>query len=723
MKHWKKGLVALAVACTAHSLLLAARGAFGKLTVRVQTTDGKAAPGVRVTLVGYPKELETDTSGNATFDFVPPGRYLLQAIAPTGAKASTIAELTANAHLEVNLNLEAATFHEEVTVSAVFPERLGESLLAASVLADDALRLAAQANLGESVRTQPGVRSSFYSPGASRPIVRGFAGDRIRILANGQDMGDASDTSPDHGVAIDSWGLERIEILRGPLALLYASDAIGGVIAGHGPGVPQREPGVPLGGWAGMTLTTNPWQRVGTVSLEGQAGRLVWNAAGSKSQGEDYRSGFGKVANSFTQTDQANLGFSWVRPWGFWGLALDQHERRYGSPVEETVHVDLWRRRLQFLAQMHQLPGLADRLEANLIYADYHHREFEGQDVGTLVANRLASGRITLTHKPIAGFLGKLGLEVSRRTLLSQGDETYLPETQSTRGTFFLWEQRQLGEVKWDLALRWDTLQHDPKTDVPKRSFAFPSLATALSWNASEMLKAVVSVSLAGKAPNPEELYSYGPHAATGLYEVGDLRLSRERHESLEVGLVFLRDPVRVQVNAFTCRLPGYIWQNLTGETEDDFPVAQFVQEQARFWGAELTAHWDIFHREERHLELTLAADAVRASGKDGTRLPRIPPARALVELAMFSPRFRAAVQVEKTSPATRIAREETRTPGFTFVNFTLGTRFIGENFIHSIQLKGTNLADAKGLNHTSFFKEKSPFPGRSFALIYQLWF
>ncbi|MGQ9495639.1 MAG: TonB-dependent receptor [Thermoanaerobaculaceae bacterium] len=723
MEKWKKSLIALAIAVTAHSPVVAAEGASGKLTVQVQTADGKPAPGVRVTLVGYPGELETDASGKATFDPIPPGRYLIQATAPSGAKASAHAELTADAPLEVNLTLEAATFHEEVTVSAALPERLGESPLAVSVLADDALRISAQASLGETIRTQPGVRSSFYSPGASRPIVRGFGGDRIRILANGQDVGDASDTSPDHGVAMDSWGLERIEVLRGPLALLYASDAIGGVIAGQGPGVPQREPGVPLGGWVGMTLTTNPWQRVGMASLEGQEGGLLWNAAGSKSQGEDYRSGFGRVANSFTHNDQANLGFSWLRPWGFWGLALDQHERRYGSPVEETVHLDLWRRRLQFVAQMHQLQGLADRLEANLIYSEYHHTEFEEQEVATFVANRLASGRITLTHKPIAGFLGKLGLEVSRRTLLSRGEETYLPETKSTRGALFLWEQRQLGAVKWDFALRLDTVRHDPKSDAPERSFTFPSLATSLTWNASEMLKPFVSVSLAGKAPTPEELYSQGPHAATGLYEVGDWRLSRERHESLEVGLLFLRDPVRIQVNAFTSRLPDYIYQHLTGETEDDFSVAQFVQKRAHFWGAEFSAHWDLLRRGEQHLELTLGADAVRASAQDGSRLPRISPARAVAELAMFSSRFRAALQVEKTLPATRIAREETRTPGFTFVNFTLGTRLVGERLIHSLQLKGTNLTDEKALNHTSFFKEKSPLPGRSFALSYQLWF
>lgn len=716
--------VAFAIAFAANFLALAEERPLAKLTVKVQTADGKTAAGVRVTLVGHPKGLVTDASGKVTFDSLTPGRYVVMATAPNGAKASTVAELAPGAHVQPTLTLEAATFHEEVTVSAALPASLEENPLAVSVLADDALRVSAQPSLGETVRSQTGVRSSFYSPGASRPIVRGFAGDRIRILVNGQDLGDASDISPDHGVAMDTWDLERIEILRGPLALLYTSNALGGVIASQGPGVPHREPGVPVGGWVGMTVTSNPWQRVGMTSLEGQIGNLLWNAAATKSQGEDYRSGFGKVANTFNHSDQATVGFSFRHPWGFWGLALDQHERRYGSPVEENVHLDLWRRRIQLLAQADKLSGIVNQLEANLIYIDYHHSEFEGQEMGPLFKGWLASGRVTLTHKPIAGFTGKLGLEASQKTMRVQARKIPpLPETQTTRGAFFLWEQKQLGNLQWDLALRWDTVEHDPKTEAPKRTFNFPSLATSLTWKASETLKPFISLSLAGKAPALEELYFHGPHLATGLYEMGNPRLSRERDQSLEVGFLFFRDPLRVQLNAFTSRLPKHIYQHLTGETVKDLPVAQFVQEKAFFWGAELTTHWDLLRRGGKHLELILGADAVRATTKNGGRLPRIPPTRTLTELNLFSPRFQAGVQVERTWPATRVGSEETRTPGFTFVNITLGTQLIGENLIHRIQLKGSNLTDAKALNHTSFFKEKSPLPGRSYSLMYQVWF
>jgi iron complex outermembrane receptor protein len=99
-----------------------------------------------------------------------------------------------------------------------------------SVLAGPALNRQLQGTLGETLTGQPGVDSTYFGPGASRPIIRGLGGDRIRVLTGGVGTIDASVISPDHAVSLDPLLIERVEVVRGPASLLYGGGAIGGVV-------------------------------------------------------------------------------------------------------------------------------------------------------------------------------------------------------------------------------------------------------------------------------------------------------------------------------------------------------------------------------------------------------------------------------------------------------------------------------------------------------------
>jgi len=694
----------------------------GNLVVLVTHHDGSPAAGVEVSLVGLPWKAVTDAQGRATFPSLVPGSYLVQAAAPNGQRASAQV-LVAVGSNELRLKLEAAVFHEEVVVLGANPGRLAEAPQAVSVLSGEALRLAAQPSLGETLRGEVGVRSTFYAPGASRPLLRGLGGDRIRVLQNGVDLGDASDTSPDHGVAVESHQLDRVEILRGPSALLYGSEALGGVVSLRGGGVPMEAVGSPFVGSFSTSFASNGDQRGAAVNLAGQLGTLVWQAGGSKRRSDDYHSGFGDVPNSFTRGDQANLGFATLQSWGLLGVALDQYETRYGSPVEEEVQVDLWRRRLELAAQLFPNAGPWRAFRASLAHVDYHHTEFEGSNPGTVVRNRFTSGRLELTHAPWAGFSGILGVEWRDRDLAVAGEESYLPRTASTTASLFLWEHREFGRWRWEVGLRGDRFRHEPRTDAPPRSFTLASFATALTWDTGSPLRPYLAVSVAGKAPNAEELYSNGPHAATGLFEVGDPSLQRERSTTAELGLLYRLEDLRLQLNLFASRVRNFIYQTLTGEEEDDYPVAQFTQAKTQFWGGELALHLDLLHAAEKHLELVVQGDVVRGELVDGPPLPRMAPGRVLGQLALFDHQWRLAFGAEKVFRATRTSPQETPTPGYTLLDLALSRRFVGEQRVHLVALQASNLLDAKAQNHTSFFKEKSPLPGRSFKAVYQVWF
>ena len=80
------------------------------------------------------------------------------------------------------------------------------------------------------LQDEPGIAKRTFGPGTSRPIIRGFDGDRVLIMQDGMRTGDLSSQSGDHGVSIDPAGLPRIEVVKGPATLLYGSNAIGGVV-------------------------------------------------------------------------------------------------------------------------------------------------------------------------------------------------------------------------------------------------------------------------------------------------------------------------------------------------------------------------------------------------------------------------------------------------------------------------------------------------------------
>jgi len=130
----------------------------------------------------------------------------------------------------------------EIVVTAPY-ERSRETLAAAvTVLQGDALQLQMRSTIGETLARQPGVSASFFGPNASRPILRGLDAERVRVLTDGIGSFDVSNTSVDHAVAINPLLADRIEIVRGPAALLYGSGAIGGVVNMRDLRIPRNVP-------------------------------------------------------------------------------------------------------------------------------------------------------------------------------------------------------------------------------------------------------------------------------------------------------------------------------------------------------------------------------------------------------------------------------------------------------------------------------------------------
>ena len=134
----------------------------------------------------------------------------------------------------------------DIIVTAPYARDRFGVLTGVSVLDGETLTREVRSTLGETLAEQPGVSATSFGPNASRPILRGFQGERIRVLEDGIGSFDVSNTSVDHAVAVNPMLVDRIEVLHGPTSLLYGSSAIGGVVNLIGNRIPRAIPDTPV---------------------------------------------------------------------------------------------------------------------------------------------------------------------------------------------------------------------------------------------------------------------------------------------------------------------------------------------------------------------------------------------------------------------------------------------------------------------------------------------
>src|SRR6056297_3965218 len=224
------------------------------------------------------------------------------------------------------------------------------------VLAGEALDDKKEATLGETLQSEVGIHSTYFGPGAGRPIIRGLGGSRVRITEDGLNSLDASALSPDHAVSAEPLLVDRIEILRGPATLLYGSTASGGVINLIDNRIPEQRQD--LSAQAEVRGNTAANERAGVVRLDGGIGAFQFHIDGFQRETDNYEiPGFavtdailaeldceereeqeenrGKLESSSQESKGATLGFSFVGDWGFVGAAYKDFETLYGVPKIE----------------------------------------------------------------------------------------------------------------------------------------------------------------------------------------------------------------------------------------------------------------------------------------------------------------------------------------------------------------------------------------------------
>ncbi|MEH6418742.1 TonB-dependent receptor [Pseudomonas sp. CGJS7] len=618
-----------------------------------------------------------------------------------------------------------ATSLDAVVVTATPLQSSAEELAQpVEVLAGEKLDEARATTLGETVGKLPGVQSSNFGAGVGRPIIRGQDGPRVAVMTGGLATQDVSTVSQDHNVTVEPFLADQIEVLKGPATLLYGSGAIGGVVNVVDGRIAEKPLDETVSGRAEIRRSTvnDGVTGMARVDASGADGALVLHADGVYRNNDDYQTPLGRQRNSFVDTKTGALGASLVGDLGFLGFSAARYEDKYGNPGEpgnaeegeSPVHIDMKQNRFELKGGINQEFGIFSGLRASVANTEYEHTEFEGSEVGTRFLSDATEGRFELTHKPLAGWIGALGVQGYDRKFQAIGEEAFVPHTKTRAGGLFLTEQRKWDQLQVELGARIDRVEVSPQ-GADKRNFNPLSLSAGVLWKFNDAWRLTFNADRAERAPAEEELFADGLHAATASYEIGDANLRKERANQFELGLHYHGAKFEAKLAAYQTRFDGFIYLLDTGGfDEENNPIRQWSQADAKFTGFEGEAIAHLFDGDAGKFDVRVFGDSVRAKlDNGGGNLPRIAPGRVGGELRWNADSWRASLGATRYMKQDKVAANETPTDGYTLVDAHLAYHWDAGNLGYELFLDGTNLTDQTARVHTSFLKDSVVLPGR----------
>lgn len=706
----------------------------------VLDSTGEPLHFVKVLLIGLSRGTQTDDSGAFRFENVPAGKYEVLAHLHSLSDERKTVIVSEGGSVQVEFRLKLAAVREQVTVTASGKEETTlETFLPASSLDTTDLTSKSATSLGEVIENEAGVAKRTFGPGTSRPVVRGFDGDRVLILQDGLRTGTLSSQSGDHGEPVDPNSIERVEIVRGPGTLLYEGNAIGGVVnvvSNHHQ--LHKEPDKGLRGYVTGLGGSNNNRRGGSGGAEYGFGNWLLTGNGGAIYMDDYKSPLGPVPNSFSEIRNGSGGIAHYAPKSFFNFSYGLQDGVYGIPFdpaeeheeeeeEEEEHgiisLPFRRHMARFNGGFRNLTGALEQMQFSMTYSDWKHRELEGDEVANQFFNKQFIYRGVFDQARKGKLSGTFGFWGLRRDYKAIGEEANTPPVDQNAFALFGVEQLSFERFRLQFGARVERSSYNPlerNEDRGPRSFTGASGSVGANvrlWNGGAF---VANFTSSFRAPALEELYAFGPHAGNLTFEVGDGRLKRERGNGVDFSLRHQSLRFRAEMNYFHYRLSDYVFLAPTGEIDEGFPVGNYRQGTSRYRGMEGRLSAGLHNNVWLHLGLD-TVNAELTSPKQA--LPRIPPVRGRAGVDFRFGNFSFMPELILTNKQDRVYELEDPTAGYAAVNMKALYSVTQKHFLHMFGVNVFNASNRLYRNHLSFIKSFAPEIGRGVLFTYTMRF
>jgi len=656
------------------------------------------------------------------------------------------------------------TLKEVVVTANPLGSDLNEMVAPVSTLGGDALTVRQTSTIGETLNGIPGVASSYFGPNASRPAIRGLDGDRIKMLQSGGTTLDASSLSYDHAVPIDPLVAEKIEVVRGPAALMYGGNALGGVVNVIDNRIP-RDPITGVSGAADVSGTIGGDKgRNASGLLEAGNGTFAVHADAFVRQTSDLRipgfarSGnlratqplpegqsepYGTLPNTSSHQEGGSMGGSYTWADGFVGANYSTYRNDYGTPADEEARIKMRQDRIGLAGEARNLAGatngIIESVKANFNYTDYEHRELDNGVTGTTFKNRGWDTRLEATHGKIGNMSGVIGTQFGHSDFSALGEEAFVPSTTTDNAALFVFEEMPLissGDLKLNLGGRIDhssvksTANGNDRFTDDSRTFNAGSASAGLLYKLNPVWTVTSNLSYTERAPTFYELYANGPHLATNAYEIGDPNANKERATSIDLGMRFKQGQHSGGVSGYYSRFQNYLALLNTGAfrdaegnvvaagSEGALPVLQYTGVPATLYGFEAEGKTRLLQKmltTGDTLDFEARADYVHGENRsNGEPLPRLAPLRVGGSLVYAAGPWGARINVDWNARQTRVPTGDTPTDAYTMLGVSLTYKVKVSGTQTLFYVRGDNLTNTEARSATSILREIAPLPGRS---------
>ena len=839
----RSSLVAAAVAASL-SLSAVSSQAFANHTVSGVVVDnlGKPVANAKITVHGSAVSVKTDKDGKFTITEAIQHVDEIH-VAAAGYNHASLSLVEGQDSYTLTLS-KSLIEHIDVTATPLHASTL-ESATPITVISNEDLNNKHSATLGETLKSELGVHSSYYGPISSTPIIRGLDGPRVMIAQNGLDVSDASRVGPDHVVSTETSTVEQIEVLRGPATLFFGSGAIGGVVNVVDNRVPRAKDD------SGEIQISNS-----SVADEGEISTMLNQTFGDfvlhfdgfyrdgddyevpgkpeleihddhdehdheEHEGEEHHDEHEEHADKYTLENSAsrargfNIGGSLILDNGFIGASVGYMDRLYGIPGhdhghggehghdeehddheehegEEGVKGDLKQTRVQVISELYFENTWFTNINTRLGVTNYEHQEIEGEEVGTRFENDSLELRTDLMFAEVDGWHGALTFDYKNSDFFAAGEEAFTPPSETTAIALGLIEEKHFGDVLLQAGARIERVEIE-SAEFDTLEFTPFSISAGLVYDFADGYNAAISLTHSSRAPSAAELLSFGPHIGTNSVEVGAIYelvhaheeeeheeehegdhlneeheehhgvvehldeefevhagdLKEETSNNIELSLRKFEGNTGFVINAFYNRVNDFYYQSNTGlffadehghdehdehmgeeehmegeehhdeheahdeHGEEGLPIYHFVARDAEFYGVEAQYIWQATDQ----FKVTFQADSITGKLTTGEYLPRIPPMRygATFNYELQNTSFELSTMVH--AKQDKVAEYETETDGYTMTDFYVNHYVPVGNADLNLFLKVNNVFDQEARVHSSFLKNDTLLPGRSFVL------
>ena len=664
---------------------------------------------------------------------------------------------------------------------------IADQFATVTVVPNEELRRNGAATFGDLLFEKPGITGSGFAPGSSsRPVIRGLDVNRVRIQENGIGANGASDLGEDHFVPVDPLTTDRVEVIRGPATLRFGSQAIGGVVETTNNRIPTVIPTRGIATEFRGAVSSASSGLDGAVLLDAGAGNFALHADAYGRTTQDYRvphypylnapdpadlpnatqpGAFnGHQPNSRARNDGQSIGASYVFNDGFAGLAVTQNNALYRIPgaESESNHTRIDARQTKVLGKA-EWRGPSAAIDAIRFWGgvtDYKHNEIGLADpldltsagVRQTFTNKEEEGRAEVQLSPFdlrfAALTTAIGVQGGHQTLDApspDGIGLWDANSNSRIAGYMFNEFKFSNSTKAQIAGRIEQVNLSGigrsfdsvgtlSSMSASRSFTPKSASVGLLQELPLGLVGSVTAQYVERAPKPAEIYSGGVHEATRTFDKGNTDLGIEAAQSLEAGLRRATGPFRFEATVYYTRFKGFIYRRLTGNTCDEagdcsapgaeLDEAIYSQADATFRGAEFQSQWDVMPLGAGIFGIENQFDVVRATLRDGSNVPRIPPVRIGGGAYWRDANWLARVRVIHAFAQNDVAAiAETTTAGYNDLRAELSYNWkaakprVDQLSEFTVGISGSNLFNREIRNSVSYSKDEVTMPGASLRL------